>query len=155
VSDQTLMCRVIPRPIAPPNNEGLLGNPLFEIASDVPCLVRDVVAIAENWREMLASQRTNRLNIGESHWPNLEINPLCSSAYLMQPRRCGNTYWAVRTTPAGAWETQCDHGWADTPSHFGRTLAGFESSIGLANRAPVTEEGPCRPSLSWMTTVIS
>lgn len=26
VSDQTLMCRAVPRPIAPPNSEGLLGN---------------------------------------------------------------------------------------------------------------------------------
>jgi hypothetical protein len=62
--------------------------------------------------------------------------------------------WVFGVTPGGLG-TQCDHGWADASSHFGRTFAGFEISIWLTNGAPVTEEGPCRPSLSWMTTVIS
>src|SRR6266850_7315119 len=101
------MCRAIPRPIAPPNSEGLLRKPLFQIASNVPCLVHDVVAIAENWRQMLASQRANSLNIGESHWPHLEINP--SSAYLMRqenglgrrvrPDRRRSTPWVAPALP--------------------------------------------------------
>jgi hypothetical protein len=33
-----------------------------------------VVAIAENWRQMLAGQRANSLNIRESHRPHLEID---------------------------------------------------------------------------------
>jgi hypothetical protein len=49
--------------------------------------VHHVVAIAENWRQMLASQRANSLNIGESHWPNLEINPFMLKRVPDAPRK--------------------------------------------------------------------
>jgi hypothetical protein len=48
--------------------------------------VHDVVAIAKNRRQMLASQRANSLNIGESHWPHLEINPFMLKRVPDAPR---------------------------------------------------------------------
>jgi len=50
---------------------------------------------------------------------------------IAEPVRGGLHHICSRTdifAPFRDRETQCDHGWADTPSHFGRTFAGFENS---------------------------
>jgi hypothetical protein len=48
--------------------------------------VHDAVAIAENRRQMLASQRANSLNIREPHWTHLEIDPFVLKRVPDAPR---------------------------------------------------------------------
>jgi hypothetical protein len=71
-----------------------------------------MVTIAENWRQMLASQRANSLDIGKSNWPHLEINAFMlkrvpdapgvwtrASAFVSNPFEEGQRHRKLRQQP--------------------------------------------------------
>ena len=75
-----------------------IGKLLLQVASNVPCLVHDMVMMAQDGRQMLAAENTNGSDIGKPHRPNFKIDPFVGEGIPDPPRE-----WAGRRP---SWPTR-------------------------------------------------
>src|SRR5262249_11437901 len=63
-----------------------VGKLVLEVASNIPCLVHDMIAIAQDGRQMLAAQGANGFDIGKPHRSHLKIEPFVGEGVPDAPR---------------------------------------------------------------------